>query len=79
MGNQIDFLAMLLTEADVLASTLPNRGKVLSKRLSLEWEDQNKELSMFVASKEGYDAFLQKVQFLSDQSKKLNVVHVKIS
>jgi hypothetical protein len=50
---------------------------VLSKRLSLEWEDQNKELSTFVASKEGYDAFLQKVQFLSDQSKKLNVVHVK--
>jgi hypothetical protein len=79
MGNQIDFLAMLLTEADVLASTLPNRGKVLSKRLSLEWEDQNKELSQFVASKEGYNAFLQKIQFLSDQSKKLNIVHVNIS
>ena len=79
MGDKLDCLAMLLTEADILASTLPNRGKVLSKRLSLEWEDQNKELSMFVASKEGYDAFLQKVQFLSEQSKKLNVVHVKIS
>jgi hypothetical protein len=79
MGDQMDFLAMLLTEADVLASTLPNRGKVLSKRLSLEWQDQNKELANFVASKEGYDAFLQKVQFLSDQSKKLNVVHVNIS
>ena len=78
MGDQLDCLAMLLTEADVLASILPHRGKVLSKRLSLEWEDQNKELSQFVASKEGYDAFLQKVQFLSDQSKKLNVVHVKI-
>jgi hypothetical protein len=76
-GDQLDCLAMLLTEADVLASILPHRGKVLSKRLSLEWEDQNKELSQFVASKEGYDAFLQKVQFLSDQSKKLNVVHVK--
>ena len=79
IGDQIDFLAMLLTEADVLASTLPNRGKVLSKRLSLEWQDQNKELANFVASKEGYDAFLQKVQFLSDQSKKLNVIHVNIS
>jgi hypothetical protein len=78
MGDQLDCLAMLLTEADVLASILPHRGKVLSRRLSLEWEDQNKELSQFVASKEGYDAFLQKVQFLSDQSKKLNVVHVKI-
>jgi hypothetical protein len=78
IGEQIDYLAMLLTEADVLASTLPNRGKLLSKRLSLEWQDQNKELSNFVASKEGYDAFLQKVQFLSAQSKKLNVVHVKI-
>jgi len=78
IGDQVDCLAMLLTEADVLASILPNRGKLLSKRLSLEWEDQNKELSQFVASKEGYDAFLQKVQFLSDQSKKLNVVHVKI-
>jgi hypothetical protein len=77
-GDQLDCLAMLLTEADVLASILPHRGKVLSKRLSLEWEDQNKELSQFVASNEGYDAFLQKVQFLSDQSKKLNVVHVKI-
>jgi hypothetical protein len=78
MGDQLDCLAMLLTEADILASTLPHRGKVLSKRLSLEWEDQNQELSRFVASKEGYDAFLQKVQFLSDQSKKLNVFHVKI-
>jgi hypothetical protein len=28
---QIDYLAMLLTEADVLASTLPHRGKVLSQ------------------------------------------------
>jgi len=77
IGEQIDCLAMLLTEADVLASTLPNRGKVLSKRLSLEWQDQNKELSNFVASKEGYDAFLQKVQFLSAQSKKLNIIHFK--
>jgi hypothetical protein len=74
---QIDYLAMLLTEADVLASTLPRRGKVLSKRLSLEWRDQNKELSNYVASKEGYEKFLQKIQFLSDQSKKLNVVHFK--
>ena len=74
---QIDYLAMLLTEADVLASTLPRRGKVLSKRLSLEWRDQNKELSNYVASKEGYEKFLQKVQFLSDQSKKLNVIHFK--
>ena len=74
---QIDYLAMLLTEADVLASTLPRRGKVLSKRLSLEWRDQNKELSNYVASKEGYEKFLQKVQFLSDQSKKLNVFHVE--
>ena len=78
MGDQLDYLAMLLTEADVLASILPHRGKVLSKRLSLEWEDQNKELSQFVASKEGYAAFLHKVQFLSEQSKKLNVIHVKI-
>ena len=78
MGDKFDCLAMLLTEADVLASTLPNRGKVLSKRLSLEWQDQNKELSNFVASKEGYDAFLQKVQFLSAQSRKLKVFHVKI-
>ena len=77
IGEQIDFLAMLLTEADVLASTLPRRGKVLSKRLSLEWLDQNKELSNFVASKEGYENFLQKVQFLSAQSKKLNVFHVE--
>lgn len=74
---QIDYLAMLLTEADVLASTLPNRGKVLSRRLALEWQDQNVELSNFVASKEGYEKFLQKVQFLSDQSKKLSVFHVK--
>jgi hypothetical protein len=74
---QIDYLAMLLTEADVLASTLPRRGKVLSKRLSLEWRDQNKELANYVASKEGYEKFLQKVQFLSDQSKKLNVIHFK--
>ena len=79
MGDHLDCLAMLLTEADVLASILPHRGRVLSKRLSLEWQDQNKELANFVASKEGYDAFLQKVQFLSDQSKKLNVVHVNIS
>lgn len=77
IGEQIDYLAMLLTEADVLASVLPKRGKVLSKRLSLEWQDQNMELSNFVASKEGYEKFLQKVQFLSDQSKKLNVFHVE--
>lgn len=77
IGEHIDFLAMLVTEADVLASTLPNRGKVLSKRLSLEWQDQNVELSNFVASKEGYENFLQKVQFLSAQSKKLNVFHVE--
>lgn len=77
IGEQIDYLAMLLTEADVLASVLPKRGKVLSKRLSLEWQDQNMELSNFVASKKGYEKFLQKVQFLSDQSKKLNVFHVE--
>ena len=77
IGEPLDYLAMLLTEADVLASVLPKRGKVLSKRLSLEWQDQNMELSNYVASKEGYEKFLQKVQFLSDQSKKLNVFHVE--
>jgi hypothetical protein len=69
----IDYLSMLIIEADILASVLPKRGLVLSQKLSLEWSEHSPKASAEVITKEGRLRFLNYVQFLSPQSRLLGI------
>jgi hypothetical protein len=69
----IDYLCMLMVEADLLASTLPIRGVVLSKKLSLEWAEHSPLASSDVITKKGRLRFLNYIQFLTKQSKLLGI------
>lgn len=63
-----DKLAMLMVEADLLASVLPIKGVELGKKLSDEIMPHDKVLANIIKSSEGRLDFLNSVAFLSAQS-----------
>jgi hypothetical protein len=58
-------MSMLMVEADLLASVLPVRGKVLGKLLGQEWESSNPKAAASVASDQGRLKFLEYIRFIS--------------
>ena len=63
-----NYLSMLLIEADLMASILPERGVLLGQKLSDEWKDQNIEASNAVKTNAGRLGFLNYIKFLSPQA-----------
>ncbi len=63
--SHTDCMAMLLVEADVTSSVLPNRGRVLTKRLSEEWENLYAQQSAALLNLLGYLKFLENLKFIS--------------
>jgi hypothetical protein len=63
--SRIDCMSMLMVEADLLASVLPMRGKMLGKLLGQEWESSNPKAAASVASDQGRLKFLEYVRFIS--------------
>lgn len=79
-GNNLqrsDYLSMLMVEADLLASTLPNRGKILSERLSEEWQLTNPDAAASVKTKKGRLYFLEHIRFISPQSHALGIEEIR--
>ena len=68
-----DCMAMLLIEADIFASTLPQRGVDLGKLLSEEWAIHNSRASENIKRKQGRLEFLKFIKFLSPQSQKTGI------
>lgn len=71
--ERLTALSALMVEADLLASVLPHHGELLGRRLGVEWSNDNPDIGMLVASKEGRLNFLRKLQFFSWQSKALGM------
>ena len=63
--NKMDCLCMLLVESDLLASTLPKRGLLLSQQLAREWETTNPKAALVVATPQGRIKFLEYICFVS--------------
>ncbi|WP_353428149.1 3',5'-cyclic nucleotide phosphodiesterase [Polynucleobacter sp. MWH-UH19D] len=63
--TKTDCLSMLMVEADLLASTLPDYGKILGTLLGQEWTNHNPKAAVSVASDQGRLKFLQNIRFVS--------------
>lgn len=75
--NRSDYLSMLMVEADLLASALPNKGKILGERLAEEWQLTNPKAAASVKTNKGRLNFLQYIRFLSPQSKALGIEGIR--
>jgi hypothetical protein len=72
-----DCMAMLLVESDLLASTLPARGKILGERLSEEWQLTNPEAAASVKTDKGRLYFLEHIRFISPHSHALGIEDIR--
>jgi hypothetical protein len=71
--NRTDLMALLMVEADLMASILPVRGAMLSRNLAMEWKQNYPDMAKLVNSIEGRIGFLERVQFTSPHSQVLNI------
>ena len=72
-NHRTNLMALLLVEADLMASILPVRGAVLSRNLAIEWNQNYPDMAKLVNSIEGRIGFLERVQFTSPHSQILNI------
>ena len=69
-----DLMALLVTESDILASTLPFPGEALTEALSLEWAAHSPAPSRHLLTPQGRLGFLQHAaNFSSPASRRLGV------
>ena len=71
--NRTDLMALLMVEADLMASVLPVRGALLSRNLAMEWRNNYPDMAKGVNSIEGRIGFLERIQFTSPHSQVLNI------
>ena len=72
-NHRTNLMALLLVEADLMASILPIRGAVLSSNLAMEWNQNYPDMAKIVNSIEGRLGFLEKVRFTSPHSQILKI------
>jgi hypothetical protein len=72
-NHRTDLMALLMVEADLMASILPVRGALLSRNLAMEWNQNYPDMAKLVNSTEGRIGFLERVQFTSPHSQALNI------
>lgn len=72
-NHRTDLMALLMVEADLMASILPVRGALLSHNLAMEWKQNYPDMAKLVNSIEGRIGFLERVQFTSPHSQVLNI------
>ena len=75
--TRIDCMSMLMVEADLLASVLPVRGKVLGKLLGQEWESSSPKAAASVASDQGRLKFLEYIRFISPHAIMLQMEDIR--
>jgi hypothetical protein len=68
---------MLLVEADLLASVLPMRGRILGELLGQEWESNNPKAAAAVASDQGRFKFLEYIRFISPHAIMLKIEAIR--
>jgi hypothetical protein len=75
--TRVDCMSMLMVEADLLASVLPMRGKLLGKLLGQEWESSNPKAAASVASDQGRLKFLEYIRFISPHAIMLKIEDIR--
>jgi len=75
--TKTDCMSMLLVEADLLASVLPMRGRMLGKLLGQEWESINPKAAAAVASDQGRLKFLEYIRFISPHAIMLKIEDIR--
>ena len=76
-NHRTNLMALLLVEADLMASILPVRGAVLSSNLAMEWNQNYPDMAKIVNSIEGRLGFLERVRFTSPHSQILNISSIQ--
>lgn len=71
--RQLECMAILLEEADILASCLPETGPALGESLKQEWQKAEFAAAKTVATPAGRQGFLQNVLFTSPASQDLGI------
>jgi len=74
-----DYLAMLLIEADLFASILPMKGRLLGARLAEEWKSVNPTKAAAVNSSQGRTAFLESLRFISPHAQALGAEKIRLN
>ena len=73
-----DVMALLLVEADLCASTLPQRGMYLGEQLAKEWEPSDSKLAQIVKSDAGRTRFLEGIAFYSPHARRLHIETIRL-
>jgi hypothetical protein len=75
--NKNDCMRMLMVEADLLASALPQGGQLLGKLLSQEWQPHHPQAAIAVASDQGRLNFLEHIRFISPYAMMLKMEDIR--
>ncbi len=77
-ATRIEQMSMLLVEADLCASALPQRGIELGLQLAKEWEGRDVELAQMVKSPAGRIRFLESIAFYSPYALHLELERTRV-
>ena len=71
--TKLNYLSMLMVEADLLASALPVRGVVLTEALAKEWQAHYPDKAQILINPDGRLKFLQHIAFLGPHAQRLGL------
>ena len=71
--TKLNYLSMLMVEADLLASALPARGVVLTEALATEWLAHYPDTAQILINPDGRLKFLQHIVFLGPHAQRLGL------
>ena len=69
--TKLNYLSMLMVEADLLASSLPKRGVMLTEALAKEWQAHYPDKAQILMAPDGRLKFLQHIAFLGPHAQRL--------
>lgn len=69
--TKLNYLSMLMVEADLLASSLPTHGLVLTEALAAEWQPHYPDKAQILMAPDGRLKFLQHIDFLGPHAQRL--------
>ena len=71
--TKLNYLSMLMVEADLLASALPARGVALTVALATEWQAHYPDKAQILKASDGRLKFLQHIAFLGPHAQRLGL------
>ncbi|CAN1496215.1 hypothetical protein MCEZE4_00357 [Burkholderiaceae bacterium] len=71
LPTKLNYLSMLMVEADLLASSLPTRGVLLTEALATEWQAHYPDKAQILKAPDGRLKFLQHIAFLGPHAQRL--------